>query len=160
MKESNLPSNRISCTYEFVVVFIHQHLHITIQVFDLSCHFHMPLQQTIQRCPAKLWTQEARSQVKMEREEENITETPVFCFSTDLIVFYISGTLILVYCPQLQKRIAEKSDSQLFINLEYGKVFLFRLWNADEHHVIESSHVQMNELCSQWEQATRGTQWT
>ena len=57
MRISNLPSNCISCTYEFVVVFIHQHLHITIQFFYLSCDFHMPLQQTIERCLTKLCMQ-------------------------------------------------------------------------------------------------------
>lgn len=57
MKIPNLPTNCVSCTYELVVVLIHQHLHITVQIFYLSCHFHMALQQAIHRCLAKLCVQ-------------------------------------------------------------------------------------------------------
>lgn len=51
---SNLPSYCISCTYKFVIIFVHQHLHVTVQIFYLSCHFHMALQQAIHRCLPKL----------------------------------------------------------------------------------------------------------
>lgn len=46
--EHGLPFNCVCGTYELVVIFIYQHLQVSIEILYLSSHFDMPLKHTFQ----------------------------------------------------------------------------------------------------------------
>lgn len=46
--KQGLPFNCVCGTYELVVIFIYQHLQVSIEILYLSSHFDMPVKQTFQ----------------------------------------------------------------------------------------------------------------